>query len=292
MLDVLSYPVSALMWQWHHLLSLVLDPDSGITWSLSVALLVITVRAVLFVPALKQFRSMRRSRELQAQIVALRTKHSRNSQHSSEQLRRLHHDQAAGLMGGCLPGLVQALPFIGLYHVLTNFSRSGMSVEQSSHLPNGVFDAAEVSSFLHARLCGAPLPAYLTMPSQALHSLGASLGRADIALVALPLLMLAGLATYLTARHSMRQQVTVTGPAAALSRVFPWLAALFPVLGGVFFPFPIAIALYWVTSNAWSLAQNYLLTRRFDAQDAARESAQTTVGPHSAPKPGQKPKRT
>lgn len=287
MLDVLSYPVSALMWLCHHLLGLALNPDSGITWSLSVVLLVITVRVVLFVPAVKQFRAMRRARELQPQMAELRRKYSGDIPELSRRVQRLRQEHGVSVLDGWLPTLVQLPLFLGLYHVLANFTRSGMTVEQSSRLSNGVFDAAEVGSFLHARLCGAPLSAYLAMPGDALHALGSTLGRADVAAVALPLVILAGVATVITGRHAIRQQGAVSGPAATLSRVFPWVFGLCPVLGGLFFPFPIAIALYWVTNNAWTLAQNYLLTRRFDTQDAARGA----VGVYLAPRPGQKPKR-
>ena len=35
MLDVLYYPVSAVMWLWHTLFALLLGPSSGVAWALS-----------------------------------------------------------------------------------------------------------------------------------------------------------------------------------------------------------------------------------------------------------------
>ncbi|MGH4026053.1 MAG: hypothetical protein ACRDRV_15870 [Pseudonocardiaceae bacterium] len=54
-------------------------------------------------------------------------------------------------------------------------------------------------------------------------------------------------------------------------------------------PFPIAIALYWVSNNAWTLAQNLLITRQLNIEDARRHAAQAAGHRSRAPKPGQKP---
>ncbi len=71
MLDVLYYPVSAVMWVWHTLFALVLGPSSGVAWALSVIFLVLTLRAAMIKPFLVQMRSARAMRALAPQVARL-----------------------------------------------------------------------------------------------------------------------------------------------------------------------------------------------------------------------------
>lgn len=45
------------------------------------------------------------------------------------------------------------------------------------------------------------------------------------------------------------------------------------------------------SNNAWTLAQNLLITRHLGTEDARRHAAQATVRRSRAPTPGQKPYR-
>ena len=75
MLDVLYYPVSALMWVWHTLFALVLGPSSGLAWALSVVFLVLTLRALMIKLFLVQMRSARAMRALSPQLTELRKRY-------------------------------------------------------------------------------------------------------------------------------------------------------------------------------------------------------------------------
>ncbi|MGV7591714.1 YidC/Oxa1 family membrane protein insertase, partial [Mycobacterium kansasii] len=76
-LDYVYYPVSGIMWVWHKVFSFVpgLGPDSGITWALSVIFLVLTLRAILYKPFVRQIRTTRQMQEFQPQMQALRKKY-------------------------------------------------------------------------------------------------------------------------------------------------------------------------------------------------------------------------
>ena len=52
MLNFVYWPISAILWFWHKLLSYVLDPGWGITWVLSIVLLTFTIRVFLAKPSL------------------------------------------------------------------------------------------------------------------------------------------------------------------------------------------------------------------------------------------------
>jgi YidC/Oxa1 family membrane protein insertase len=91
--------------------------------------------------------------------------------------------------------------------------------------------------------------------------------------------VLAAVATHLTARASLRQQATAApveaavGPTDAAMRVMratPWIFPLGVLLGGLFAAFPIAILLYWLTNNLWTLVQQRIVFRRLATEEAGR----------------------
>lgn len=275
MLNFLYYPVSAVMWFWHEVFGLVLGPASGSAWALSVVFLVLTLRALMIKPFLSQLRSGVTLRAIAPQLAELRRTHAGDKQRLLEETRKLQREHGVNPLGGFLPLLIQGPVFIALYHVLRYFNRPGLSFEENVKLPNYVFGSDEVRSFLEARLFGAPLSAYVSMPQNLLDSFGGHVERWEVVAVALPLMVLAAVATHLTARFSMRRQIQPVAPAgqaaqvASIMRWTPWVFPLGVILGGLFFGFPIAILLYWLTQNVWTMAQQHLVYRRMDAEERA-----------------------
>ena len=65
-LDIIYYPVSAIMWVWYKAFGFVLGPSNFFAWTLSVMFLVFTLRAILYKPFVKQIRTTRQMQELPA----------------------------------------------------------------------------------------------------------------------------------------------------------------------------------------------------------------------------------
>lgn len=245
MLDPVYFAVSAVMWCWHQLFGLLLGPASGAAWALSVVFLVLTLRALLIRPFLAQVRSGRAMRALAPQVAELRRHHAGDTARLAQETVALQKAHGVSVWSSLLPTVAQLPVFIGLLHVLHSF------VPGST---NYAFGAVEVHSFLSARLFGAPLSGYLSMPQQVLDGLG--VGSFDVALVAVPLIVLAAVATHFSARHAAQQP-----DAAAFLRWTPWIFPIGVLVGGVAFPLPIAILLYWLTQNIWTLVQQRLVYR-------------------------------
>ncbi len=285
MLDPLYYAVSAPLWLWHQLFAAFLGPSSGVAWALSVVFLVLTVRALMIRLYLAQVRSGRAMAAIAPQLADLRRRHRDDPARLVAETRRLQAAHGAGTGGALLPALVQAPVFLALLHVLNGFNRPGLGFDQNAAIGNYLFGPAEVRSFLEARLFGSPLSAHLSMPQHLLDSFGAPVERLDVVLVAVPLLLLSALATHLTSRAALRQQPPA-GPAAALLRAMPWVLPLGVLAGGVLLPFPVAIGVYWLTGNAWTLAQQHVVHRRPGRAPVPRHRT-----PVAAPRPGAKPLR-
>lgn len=279
MLNVLYYPLSAVMWFWHQVFGLVLGPASGVAWGLSVVFLVLTLRILMIKPFLAQVRAGHRMQVIALQLSELRKRHAGDKRKLLEETQKLQYEHGINPLGGCLPLLIQIPVFFALLHVLNHFNRRGLSFEQNAAIPNYVFGTDEVRSFLQARLFGAPLSSYIGMPQALLDSFGAHVQRWEVVVVAVPLLLLAAVATHITARFSLRQQQasqialeagSQAAQVASFMRLTPWLFPLGTIVGGLFFPFPIAILLYWLANSVWTMVQQHLVYRMMAATDTGR----------------------
>ena len=120
-LDYIYYPVSGIMWVWHKVFGSFLGPDSALTWVLSVVFLIFTLRAILFKPFMKQMDSQLKMQAIQPQMKKLREKYKDDKQRLSEEMMKLNKEAGVNPLASCLPALIQAPVFIGLFHVLRMF---------------------------------------------------------------------------------------------------------------------------------------------------------------------------
>ncbi|SEL65644.1 membrane protein insertase YidC [Rhodococcus maanshanensis] len=300
MLDFIYYPVSAILWFWHKAFGSVLGPDNGFAWALAVVFLVCTLRVLLLKPAIKQVRTTRQMQELQPQIKALQKKYAGDRQRQATEMQKLQKEHGFNPLMGCLPALVQAPVFLGLYHVLRSFNRTGtglgnlgMTPEADANTPNYVFSAADVQSFLSARLFGAPISVAVTSPQSTLASFAPYGGVptvATIAAVAIPLMVLASLATHFNARASVKRQsaeAAANPQSAIMNKLMLWVFPLGVLVGGPFLM--IAILLYWVSNNIWTYGQQHLVFTRIDREEAAKQREVAEQRVITAPKPGARP---
>ncbi len=79
--------------------------------------------------------------------------------------------------------------------------------------------------------------------------------------------------------------------AQIMQKLMLWVFPLFVLFGGPFFP--IAILLYWLSNNTWTLGQQYFIYHRIDREEAAKKAAAAAKAEQSrkdlSPKPGQRP---
>jgi YidC/Oxa1 family membrane protein insertase len=279
-LDFIYYPVSFILWCWHWVFGHIFGDSSGLAWALSVVFLVFSLRALLFKPFVGQVRSMRKMQEFAPELQKIKKKYANDKQRQAQEMQKLQSEHGVNPLGGCLPMLVQIPVFIGLFHVLRSFKPGWGEVYY--------FDAKGVESFVNAKLFGANLSTFITMPAEQLQQFATS--RTAVILVAVPLMIVASIATHFTARHSVARQTqaaTDNPQTAIMNKLTLYIFPLGVLVGGFFFP--IAILLYWLSNNAWTLGQQHIVYRRIDAEEEEKKVAATTQRQALAPKPGQKP---
>lgn len=300
MLDFIYYPVSWILWFWHRVFGFAFGADNGLSWALSVVFLVFTLRLVLYRPFVRQVRTTKQMQELQPQIKELQKKYKNDRQKMATEMQKLQKDHGFNPLMGCLPILAQVPVFLGLFHVLRSFNRTGHGFGQlgmdpytNAHTPNYVFNADDVQSFLSARIFGAPISAFITAPVdelQAFADYGGVPSKISIAAVAIPLMVIAAIATHFNARASVARQTpeAAANPQAALmNKLALWVFPFGVLIGGPFLP--IAILLYWVSNNIWTYGQQHLVFGRMAKEEEAKALERKEKQSQNAPKPGAKP---
>ncbi|COU87703.1 inner membrane protein translocase component YidC [Mycobacterium tuberculosis] len=262
-LDFIYYPVSWIMWVWYRLFAFVLGPSNFFGWALSVMFLVFTLRALLYKPFVRQIRTTRQMQELQPQIKALQKKYGKDRQRMALEMQKLQREHGFNPILGCLPMLAQIPVFLGLYHVLRSFNRTTggfgqphLSVIENRLTGNYVFSPVDVGHFLDANLFGAPIGAYMTQRS----GLDAFVDFSRPALIAVgvPVMILAGIATYFNSRASIARQsaeAAANPQTAMMNKLALYVFPLGVVVGGPFLP--LAIILYWFSNNIWTFGQQH-----------------------------------
>ena len=84
-----------------------LDPASGWAWGLSIVLLTVFVRLLLFPLFVKQIKSQRRMQELAPKIKELQKVHKGDRETLNTEMMKLYKDNNANPISGCLPLILQ-----------------------------------------------------------------------------------------------------------------------------------------------------------------------------------------
>lgn len=309
MLNFIYYPISGILWFWRKVLSLFMDPNSGVTWLLAIILMTWTIKALLVKPMVDQMRMSRRMQEIQPKMQAIRDKYKNDKAKQAEETQKLYKEMGFNPMAGCIPMLVQIPVFIGLFHVLRSFNRTGthagglgMSVEENRNTANYFFPVADVQSFLDARVFGAPLSASINMRREAYDAFQpVDFTRTDIMWVAVPMIIAVTLMTHFNARYTLDHQKArvaagkvqqPTGENAAMmqaqqdmmGKMMLWVMPAFTILTG--YAWSIGLLVYMTSNVLWTFVQTRLVFKKMDQEEEAELAARKEAQAASAPAPG------
>jgi YidC/Oxa1 family membrane protein insertase len=250
-LNPLYDAVAWVMEQIHTGLSTFLPPAGGLTWVLTIVILVVLMRLLLVPLFIKQMHATRKMTALAPQIQELRKKYKNDKQTLNQETMKLYRENGANPLAGCLPLLGQLPLFFALFSVLR-----AISVWKPGETPPYGLSHAFVVSAQKADIFGAHLPDkfLFPLPGQTLES----------RLVILFAVLISVATTFMTVRQStkrgMTPQMTPDNPMAASQKYMTYIVPLF-ALSGLYWQF--GLVMYWVTTNIWTLGQQYLLFKRY-----------------------------
>lgn len=282
-LNPLYHAVAWLLVHIHSGLAHIVGPSAA--WSLAIVVLTVAMRLVLFPVFVKQIRSQRAMQALQPKMKELQTKYKNDKEKLNTEMMALWREAGVNPLSGCLPLLLQIPIFIALYHTLREIKPLNSTCDTSrlSCYPAHILGFSQLDVFhaAHAKVFGiVPISASFKTSAATLHALGGSVGSTRALCLILTIIM--GATTFIT----QRQLLARNGPAAdtqqaQTQRIMLYVFPLFFLVYGFFFP--LGVLLYWLTTNLWSMVQQYLVIHRMEA---------APVGPvvtPSGPKPGAKP---
>jgi YidC/Oxa1 family membrane protein insertase len=287
-----NYIYTAIAWvmkEWHALLSHVLPAESGLTWALSIVLLVVTIRVLLFRLFVKQVKSQRAMQEIQPEIQKLRKQYGSDKQGFSTAMMALQKERGVNPLAGCLPILPQVPVFISLFHVLRRIAPGKEGLYSWST------ELTQQASI--AKLFGAPISSSFNMnePKKTDVLVAASASELNVRIVAMVLIVIMCATTFFTQKQIQKRSGPVEGQAATVQKMLLYGMPVSLFVSGFFFP--IGVLLYWFTNNLWTLGQQFYILKAMPppgspAALAKAAADKPVVDPKSlAPKPGAKPVR-
>lgn len=93
----------------------------GAPWWLSIVMLTVVVRTILFPLTVRQVRSIRRMQELKPDLDEVREKHRDDPKEQQRAMIELFAERKVNPLGGCLPLVVQMPVFLGLFYTIKEF---------------------------------------------------------------------------------------------------------------------------------------------------------------------------
>ena len=225
--------------------------SSGWTWALTIIILVVLMRLVMVPLFIKQMHTTRAMTSLQPQMAALRKKYKNDKQTLNQEMMKLYQEAGVNPLMGCLPVVAQLPLFFSLFSVLRAIA------EYTGGTPKYGLPSAMVHSAQHAQILGVSIADKVLFTGTAHVPL-----HAKIVIVLAVLVSMA--TTYLTVRQSMKRGMMPTAsPDNPLGNSQKYMAYIMPffALTGLYWPF--GLVLYWVTTNVWTLIQQWALFKRY-----------------------------
>ena len=275
--------VAWVMKQIYGFLSPLLGTSSGWTWALSIVILVVLMRLIMVPLFIKQMHTTRAMSALAPEMTALRKKYKNDKQTLQQETMKLYQQAGVNPLMGCLPVVLQLPMFFALFSVL-----KAIAEWKPGQAPKYGLTLQMVESARQAKILG------VTVADKFLFTDGVNVPL-HAKIVILITVLVSMTTTYLTVRQSMKRGMmpaaTPDNPMGQSQKYMAYIMPLF-ALSGLYWQF--GLVLYWVTTNLWTLGQQYVLFRIYPQPRTANGAAAASTAPattrrHQAQAPGTGP---
>jgi YidC/Oxa1 family membrane protein insertase len=249
-LNALYDAVGWIVKQIYGVLSPAFGVSSGWTWALTIIILVVFMRLLMVPLFIKQMHTTRAMTSLQPQMSALRKRYKNDKQTLNQETMKLYQEAGINPLMGCLPVVAQLPLFFSLFSVLR-----AIAEWKPGQPPKYGMTTQMMHNAAHAKILGA------SIADKFLFSHGVPLHAKAVILLAVIVSMVT---TYLTVRQSMKRgMMPAATPDNPMGQSQKYMAYIMPffALTGLYWPF--GLVLYWVTTNLWTLGQQWVLFKRY-----------------------------
>lgn len=224
--------------------------SAGLSWGMSIIALTVVTRALLIPLTYKSLKGMRALQALQPQLKEIKEKYKNDQKRMQQEMMRFYQENKVNPFASCIPLIAQLPVFITLFYVLKN--------ELPDDIGCKAGECGGEASFLF------------------IHDLTAKAAGGE--LIALLILyvgtqLISGLVMSVTADKNQR----------VMMFVLPFIFVPFVI------SFPAGLVLYWITTNIWTIGQQYTIQKLIPMPQVATPEAVAAAKP--PPPPPKKKKR-
>jgi len=209
------------------------------SWGFAIILFTLIMKIVTLPLNLQQARSMKATQELQPKLQELQKKYAKDKEKLAQAQMELYREHGVNPLGGCLPMLIQFPILIGLYQALYKLASTGEIVGQRFlWIPDLAFPTREIGM----KWVWPPAPEFIGWAAAASY-------------VVLPVL------TVVTQIAMQRMTTSPTASRDPQQAAMQQTMLIMPFMFGfITLQVPSGLTLYWVTSNIFSMIQQYFIT--------------------------------
>ncbi len=206
----------------------------GVGWGASIILLTVTVRAILLPLTFKQFKSMAALQKLAPEMKVLQEKYKDDRQRLNQEMMKFYQENKVNPFASCLPLLAQMPVFISLFYMLRKDLKEDIC---------GPFRAGTNIAQIFCENVRPESAKFLFIPDITAPGKGAVLATLIVLYVGSQLL------------SSVLMSTSVDKNQKRIMLALPFVFVFF-ILN-----FPAGLIVYWITTNFWTVGQQYFVRR-------------------------------
>jgi YidC/Oxa1 family membrane protein insertase len=233
----------------------------GGSWGLAIVGLTVLIRAILVPLTYKQLKSMQEMQRHAPELAAIKEKYKEDKQRQQQEMMKFYQENKINPLASCLPLLLQLPVFVSLFYMLrTDLKKHICGPRLISYYnthPNLAtkFKAApNISSVAH-------LPSKFleetTCNTVAAHS-AKFLFIPDITAKATGIVLVVLIVLYVGSQLASTLIATATADPNQ-RRLMLVLPIIFVI---ILYRYPAGLLVYWITTNLWTVGQQFLIRRR------------------------------
>ena len=269
-LDPLNGVVAWVIMHLHTILGHLFGPNTGLAWGLSIVILVVLIRICLIPLFVKQVHAQRKMAQHAPYLQELKKKYKGDKQKLNEETMKFYKENGVNPLAGCLPMIPQMIVFYALFSVLRAIADWKTGTPLKYGLTTAVVESAQKATILGVHLGDSLLFSHKHVP-------------VHVGIVIALTVVISASTTFMTVRQSSKRGLMQTNmdpdnPMAQSQKYMMYIVPFFS-LTGLYWQY--GLVLYWVTTNVWTLGQQYFMFRNWaivPTGKAAIAAAAATTG--------------